>query len=947
MGKKLRRCAGALLMAIGIAITQIPVADVEAVDSASASDFQMSGTTLVKYTGTAANVSISNSVEKIEAEAFAGNETIENVTIGNGVKSIGSGAFEGCNALRSVTISDSVEEIGKAAFASCPSLSNVRIGSGLASMGNGVFAGDVSLANVSFSSSNPNFTCDDSAIYNKDGWDTLYALLAGRNGATYTMPSTVKKILPYAFWGNKHLEGVAISGNVGEISAYAFSNCSNLRDVNIPYSVKTINIKAFEDCIRLRNITIPISVTSIHNTAFDGCTKLKIDAPAGSVAKKFADGLVLEDIEVAEYEDTPLDTVNETDAGDESGELQAEKEPVVITDYYNEVTHMNPLESEEDDSVKGKSRIVGNEVFVFMDNASATVNSGNVDVIKLEGIAIGETGDTIASISGNAEGKGSSFPKYEIVDGKIIANQAYYNDDRTAIGIPDGITEIGDFAFARSALMDVVIPEGVEKIGYAAFYHCNDLTNVVIPDSVKEIAPSAFAKTPWLQNWEQSGNGDFLIVGDGILLAYRGSNGVVSIPDGVKTVGAGALASHAGITKVILPESVEVIGEGAFAGCSNLTQIEGGNAVKQIQDRAYQGCPLTDIRIPASVEEIGLRAFDVAASVKEAGNGVVTFEGSMLPAISYGDASGKLYNDAYRGLVFDGVQTAVVPDGVSDYDGTVLDGKLSGFRGTVKTAADGSGQQTDAGQSDNGQTADAGQSDNGQEQADDSAVQQIAAAESDDTSGVTVRISSLSIKSDDAASAVLDGAEGGYLLKIVDSEGAENAIQNAYRKIYGNQLPANLKAYEVSLQETATAIPITGLGRQKIEITIPVPDGVEETNLHVVCLDANGQLEELASRITSIDGISCVTFTTNHFSPYGIYNYVSASSAAVSAPVTGWQAVFTGLLPDNSAGNKDVSPNTGDTSIHPKWFLVIGLCCTGLALIFYRKGGKRKYMTQE
>lgn len=905
MGKKIRKCAGALLMAIGIAITQIPVSDVEAVDTASASDFQMSGNTLVKYTGTAENVSISNYVEKIESEAFANNETIKSVTIADGVKSIGSCAFEGCSALQAVVIPDSVETIGQAAFAGCPSLNSVRIGKGLASMGNGVFAGDVSLANVSFSSSNPNFACDDGAIYNKDGWDTLYAVLAGRSGDTYSMPSTVKKILPYAFWGDRNLEGVAISGNVGEISAYAFSNCSNLRDVNIPYSVKTISIKSFEDCVRLRNITIPISVTSIHNTAFDGCTRLSIDAPAGSVAKTYADNLVLEDIEVAEYEDTPLDRLKDIIADSDFG--NTEEAPVV--DYYHEVTHINPLEAEEEDSVKGKSRIVGNEVFVFMDNASATVNSGEVDVTKLEGIVVGETGETIAGISDSAGGKGSSFPKYAIVNDNIIANQAYYNDERTSIEIPDTITEIGDFAFARSALTDAVIPDGVEKIGYAAFYHCNSLTNVVIPATVTEIAPSAFAKTPWLQNWEQNGKGDFLIVGDGILLAYRGSDSVVAIPDHVKTIGAGAFAARAGITKVILPDSVEIIGEGAFAGCNNLSRIEGGNAVKRIEDRAYQGCPITDIRIPVSVEEIGLRAFDVAVSVKEAGNGVVTFEGTSLPTVSYGAASGKLYNDIYRGLVFDGIPTAVVPDGAGDFDGTVLDGKLSGFRGTVRK-----------------QSAEAG------EQPIDDALT-IAAPETDYAPGVTVRVSTLSIQNDSLAGAALDGAEGSYILKVIESDGAKQSIQDAYRKIYGNQVPSNLQAYEINLQEAATAIPITGLGRQKIEITIPLPDGIGEENLHVVCLDANGQLEELAGRITPVNGISCITFTTNHFSPYGIYNYVSGVSAAVSDG----QAVFIG-----ASGNKDASPDTGDNSIHPKWFLFAGLFCTGLALFLYRKGGGKR-----
>ena len=63
MGKKLRNLIGTLLLVTAIVVTQIPVSDVEAVDTSSASDFQMDGTTLVKYNGTAKDVSISGYVE--------------------------------------------------------------------------------------------------------------------------------------------------------------------------------------------------------------------------------------------------------------------------------------------------------------------------------------------------------------------------------------------------------------------------------------------------------------------------------------------------------------------------------------------------------------------------------------------------------------------------------------------------------------------------------------------------------------------------------------------------------------------------------------------------------------------------------------------------------------------------------------------------------------------
>lgn len=914
MGKKIRKGIGVLLIAIAIAVTQIPVSDVEAVDSASASDFQMNGDILVKYNGTAADVSVSNYVKKIETGAFAGNTSIEKVTIGSGVESIGSSAFEGCTQLQSVTIPDSVKTIDQAAFAGCPALQTVEIGTGLQSLGNGVFAGDDSLENVKISSSNEKFTCDNGAIYNKNGWDTLYAVLAGRKDKSYAMPSSVTKIKPYAFWGDRKLESVSLGSNVKDISAYAFSNCSNLKEVNIPYSVNTISMKAFEDCIRLRNITIPISVNTIHSTAFDGCTKLSIQAEEGSVAKAFADNLVLEDIDISEYEDASADTINgtEPDAAPQDGEegMPVQEEVTGTVDYYHEVTHMNPLETEEDDSVKGKTRIVGNQAFVFVDNASATVISGEPDPELLAGIVSGDTGETIASISGNRGGKGGSFPKYTIIDDAIVANQAYYSDERTSIEIPDTITGIGDFAFARSQITSTAIPEGVTRIGYAAFYHCDGLTDVVIPDTVTEIAPSAFDKTPWLQNWEQGGAGDFLIVGDGILLAYKGSNAIVTIPDSVKTIGAGAFADHSEINKVVIPASVETVGEGAFAGCGGLSEVEGGNGVRQIKDRAYQGCAIQNITIPASVEEIGLLAFDMAYSVKAAKDGTVTFEGTSLPGISYEASSGKLYNDAYRGLAFNGIEKAIVPEQVKEFADTVLDENLSGFRGKIYTGkakaegkliADTSQTELETDPADPGQA------------------------------GITVYVSGSSIPDAALSGALMEGVEKQYELTITDSEQAKEEISAVYRKLYGNNIPGNLLGYEMTLQETDSSIPITGLGRQAMEITIPMPQGIGKENLHVVCLDANGQLEETESRIASVDGMEYLVFMASHFSAYGIYNYVSGNTAAIHDG----QAVFTSV-----SGRKDASPDTGDFGIHPKWFLGCGLFFTGLAVFFYR--GKRR-----
>lgn len=982
MGKSLRKLIGTLLLVTAIVVTQIPVSDVEAEDTSAASDFQMDGTTLVKYNGTAENVSVSNQVKRIEAEAFAGNDHVRSVTLGDEVEVIGARAFSECDNLESIFVPDSVEIIENAAFSGCPLLRQVSVGSGLKNLGNGAFAGDYSLASVGFSEDNPYFVCDDGAVYNKKGRDVLYQVLAGRKAGSYSMPSSVNKIRPYAFWGDYNLQDVSISSNVAEITGYAFSNCKNLKEVTIPYSVKSIDMKAFEDCVRLRDITIPISVSVIHATAFDGCTKLEIHAEAGSYAKAFAETLVLEDIDVSEYEEAPI-------PGTVSGN-SAEGEEAIVgpVDYYHEVSHMNAMEAEEDPSVKAKSRVVGQEVYVLVDNAKATVNVGGTgEILGGEPVAEEPDLDTVPGLAGSDDAKGGSFPKYTVVNGEIIAAQAYYDEDMTSCEIPSGIRRIGEFAYARSALNTVRIPDGVEEIDYAAFYHCDGLTDVVIPDSVKEIGVSAFDKTPWLSGWKSNvgGGGEFLIVGDGVLLAYRGRGGVVSIPDSVKVIGPEVFKGMESVEGVQIPDSVTVIGEGAFEDCVNLTSFSGAEGVRQIRDRAFAGCPIRTVTIPASVEEIGLRAFD-NERIKD---GVVYFAGDLLPARSYENTSTKLYRDIYRGQVFTGTRVAVIPAGVTDLTGTCLSKAGGEFIGVICTkkgaaikdageSADGDGSDAE-GTSADGDTGDNDSIENvrtdsaagetvEQSQEEDSGILTILArrgggpgpgetveingvkytleagekrildAEPEaPQSGITVKNNSYSLPQDSAVTAVMEGNDGCYRIDIADSEEAMTKIGDVYKSIYGSRLPHSLHAYEITMTDTTTDVPITGLGRQRVEITMPFPAGVLQENLHVVCLDTDGQLEEVDSRIVTLDGKDAVTFQAAHFSAYGIYNYGTGPAVA---DVEDGQAVFASL------GKKDASPDTGDYSIHPKYFLCAGLFFSGMAVFFYRKttwaGWRRK-----
>ena len=129
--------------------------------------------------------------------------------------------------------------------------------------------------------------------------------------------------------------------------------------------------------------------------------------------------------------------------------------------------------------------------------------------------------------------------------------------------LPQGITEIGEFAFSRSSLTGITIPGGTTTICYGAFYHCDDLNSVILPDTVIRVEAKAFTHTGWMDDFEENSMDDYLISGD-ILLAYKGDLPEVSIPDGVRVIADEVFRSHTELKKVHLPASVTNIGDSAF-----------------------------------------------------------------------------------------------------------------------------------------------------------------------------------------------------------------------------------------------------------------------------------------------------------------------------------------------------------------------------------------------
>ena len=216
--------------------------------------------------------------------------------------------------------------------------------------------------------------------------------------------------------------------------------------------------------------------------------------------------------------------------------------------------------------------------------------------------------------------------------------------------IPEGVSMIEESAFEGCVgLTSLVIPEGVKEIGWDAFNGCTGLTNIVIPYSVTEINGGAFFGCTSLTS--------------------------IVIPKGVTEIGESAFGGCVGLASVVMPKSVTKIGWGAFKDCTSLTSIVIPKGVTEIVESAFSGCTgLTSVVIPEGVTEISVNVFRDCTGLTS----VVMPEG--VTEICYCAFSGctgltnivipnsvtVIMSSAFSGCT--GLTGIVIPEGVTEID---------------------------------------------------------------------------------------------------------------------------------------------------------------------------------------------------------------------------------------------------------------------------------------
>ena len=177
--------------------------------------------------------------------------------------------------------------------------------------------------------------------------------------------------------------------------------------------------------------------------------------------------------------------------------------------------------------------------------------------------------------------------------------------------------------------------------------------------------------------------------------------------------------------------------------------------------------------------------------------------------------------------------------------------------------------------------------------------------------GTTVVIDKNGLSNTGVVSVTIKGSSDNFVLKIEEDPDATEAIMRALMEEYGSLDGIKYFPMDITLYDSTGKTQIRDTSGLSINITLPLPDSlIDYAGNNKIAAVVGDELEILSPKFTTIDGVACITFTAEHFSPYVIY-------------------VDSGNL--SASGNIDKAPQTGDM-VHPKWFLSAGLFLLAMAL---------------
>ncbi len=246
-------------------------------------------------------------------------------------------------------------------------------------------------------------------------------------------------------------------------------------------------------------------------------------------------------------------------------------------------------------------------------NLTYTITGDNDENLTL---SINGTGDMWDYYYGSAAGTDSGWYSYRSQIKTIIISEGvtsigtgafncyddfYGNKGRgwgysASVSFPSTLESIDDYAFREADIYgNLIIPNGVTRIGEEAFIDCKDLNGYIsLPDSLSSLGYKAFCNVSKLTgNLRLSANLS-QIPG----YAFYGCESISSVTFGSKvtSIGEYAFSNCHGITNIVLPSSLQTIDQYAFYDSGLTGTIEIPATVNLIKSNAFTRTSLSVIK---------------------------------------------------------------------------------------------------------------------------------------------------------------------------------------------------------------------------------------------------------------------------------------------------------------------------------------------------------------
>ena len=528
---------------------------------------------LVSYIGNEEEIVIDNDVNYIYNYAFYNNENIRKIVLPNNLAYIGDYAFYNCTNLEEINIPNSVSYIGSYAFYNCKKITSISLNENIDKILKATFSG-----------------CE--------------------NLVTINIPSSINDIEPEAFdgciaiEGTNYQNGIYLGNDLNPYYVLLRAEDINIENITIHENCKIICYQAFKDCINLKELCIPDNVEIIGKWILYGCynlEKLTIPFIGHDELNNDVLGYVL-----GSYI-APNGTVIYAHTGTlqctyprSLSEIEITKASMIAEGAFKECKYLKNIILPDSLISIGKyafefcSRLstitlpknlsnINSFAFYHCDNLKIVINLSKLNIaekssangyVAYYAIIVSKTSDNIAIeqvddyLFAKINNKVYLISYYgtddelilpinfmlngELIDSYIISKYAFRNNKIYSVVIPEGVTEICDYAFLNTNIRVAYLSESLKILGTNALDYT--LKELYLPSNIEKIGKYAIPYNVSNLNYTEKDGGIYIGTKDNpYLYLYKPTNDDIEL--------------------IKIDSSCIAIFDEAFKNCKNLSVI--------------------------------------------------------------------------------------------------------------------------------------------------------------------------------------------------------------------------------------------------------------------------------------------------------------------------------------------------------------------------------------